>query len=87
MKKIMTLISLCMLLVLTSCNITLTKHEVKITGDVITKEYKDIKGTILEIKDVYLKSKTANLYEEKDCNIRRNNAQDDAPRQGAHHAR
>lgn len=56
MKKIMTLISLCMLLVLTSCNITLTKHEVKITGDVITKEYKDIKGTILEIKDVYLKN-------------------------------
>lgn len=56
MKKIMILISLCALFVLTSCNITLTKHEVKITGDVITKEYKDIKGTILKIKDVYLKN-------------------------------
>ena len=56
MKKLMILISLCTFFVLTACNITLTKHEVKITGDVITKEYKDIKGTILEIKDVYLKN-------------------------------
>lgn len=56
MKKITFILSICLLLALSSCNLRTPKAEIKISGEVITNEYKDLKGISLKVRDIYLKN-------------------------------